>query len=206
MNERMTQPTNSYAWFLEPLEYLDARVIYAHRAGNGRFWVNVEWLNECVHVRRRMLAYLRSRFAIVRKQFPGGVFILPLSVPEEHLVCRPFGLIIVFWDRHGSPSVYCQTAAANGEIKNEAGKCLLSRYGNFPKDIFLCERWEEGGKVGDMSFQTCQRHKPTKLCCCFHKCLISFIILWLRLNKCESFEELFTGGKVITSTSVFPVI
>lgn len=65
---------------------------------------------------------------------------------------------------------------SRGWGNKEEGKCLLSRYGNFPKDIFLCERWEEGGKVEDMSFQTCQRHKPTKLCCCFHKCLISFII------------------------------
>lgn len=155
-------------------------------------------------------AYLWSRLEIIRKQFPGGVFIPPLSVPQEHLVCCPFGLIIVLWDQHDSPSVYCQTAATNGEIKNEAGvggcrESLQSRYGNFPKDTVLWERQEEGGKVGGRSFKPCQTHKPTTLRGCFHKCLISFIILWRRLNKCESFEELFTGSKVMASTSVFPI-
>lgn len=154
------------------------------------------------------LADLRSRLTIIRKQFPGGVFILPLLIPQEHLVCCPLGLIIVLWDQHGSPSVYCQTVATSGDIKNGGGRKNLHNpgMGTSPKIFFFSERWKAGGKVEDMSFQTCQTHKPTKLCCCFHKCLISFIILWLRLNKCESFEELFTGSRVIASTSVFPII
>ena len=141
-----------------------------------------------------------------RKTVPWwGVYYSSSVIPLEHLVCCPFGLIIVP-ETTWQPFCLLSSHSRKRRNKEGRGRSLLPRYGNFPRDIFLVGRWKEGGKVGDVSFQSCQRHKPTKLGCSFHKCLISFVILWLRLNKCESFEELFTGSKVIASTSVFPII
>lgn len=143
-----------------------------------------------------------------KKTVPWWGFYSSSLGPTEYFVRSPFGLIIVLWDQHDSPSVYCQTAATNGERKNEVGRGEAispvqvreppRRHCSFPG---AKGRWE----IGARSFKTSQTHKPTQLHCCFHKCFISFIILWRRLSKCVSFEELFTGSKVMASTSVFPI-
>lgn len=112
----------SHPRFLEPLEYLDTCTICAHRAEYSRFSVNVERIHECTHIAHVNVCLSLKQARNRKKTVPWRGFYSSSVGPAEHFVCCPFGLIIVLWDRHDSPSVYSQTAAANGERKNEVGR------------------------------------------------------------------------------------
>lgn len=83
--------------FLEPLKELAALAALAARgrgAEYSRFLVSVaEWINECLDVPHVDVGWSQKQAG--RKQLPSVVFTLPLPISEEHLVCSPFGLIIV---------------------------------------------------------------------------------------------------------------
>ena len=130
-------------------DYLDAQAVYVPRTDWSRFLGSAgEWPDGCTHITRVNVRLSQKQARSPTKTVPCGGFRSSSAGPFGHPVCRPFGLIIVLWDQHGGPPVYCPTAAAKTGVSRGGGR--LRNSGTVTSSrIFSFQRGErEAEKLG----------------------------------------------------------